>query len=132
MSLQGKDSYILGNTRDSRTHFCYCREMCISPDELERAKQSLLASLKFCFRKTKGKPQLEGVPIMARTKSEFLGSLGTTFQIFKTIADAVMEEGGSDEDLRKILLPSNGLAKNLALVITGKADVILTPASRTV
>lgn len=69
---------------------------------------------------------------MARKKSEFLGSLGTTFQIFKTIADAVMEEGGGDDDLRKILLPSNGLAKNLALVITGKADVVLIPASQTV
>lgn len=60
---------------------------------------------------------------MARKKSEFLGSLGTTFQIFKTIADAVMEEGGSDDDLRKVL-QTNGLARKVALVITGKAAAV--------
>lgn len=69
---------------------------------------------------------------MARKKSEFLGALGTTFQIFKTIADAVMEAGGSDDDLRKVLSPSNGLAKNLALVITGKAETVILPATSTV
>jgi len=63
---------------------------------------------------------------MARKKSEFLGSLGTTFQIFKTIADAVMEEGGSDDDLRKVLQPGNCLATDLGKVIAGKAVVFPT------
>jgi len=61
---------------------------------------------------------------MARKKSEFLGALGTCFQIFKTIADAVMEEGGSDDDLRKVLQPGNGLARNIALLVTGKAAAV--------
>lgn len=60
---------------------------------------------------------------MARKKSEFLGALGTSFQIFKSIADAVMEEGGSDDDLRKVLQPGNSYARSLALVLTDKAMV---------
>lgn len=62
---------------------------------------------------------------MGRKKSEFLGALGTTFQIFKAVADKVMEEGGNDDDMRKILQPGSDLAKNLALVIIGKADVVV-------
>ena len=55
---------------------------------------------------------------------DFLGSLGTLFAIFKMIADAVLEIGGSDEDIVKI----NGnvsLAKDIANVICGQAEVVL-------
>ncbi len=40
---------------------------------------------------------------MARSKSEFLSSLGTAFQIFKAISDQVLNLGGKDEDLRRVL-----------------------------
>lgn len=61
---------------------------------------------------------------MARTRSEFLGAFGTAFQIFKAIADAVMAEGGTDEDLRKVIQPGD-LAKHLALIVTGKAKIVI-------
>lgn len=40
---------------------------------------------------------------MARQKSEFVSAFGTSFEIFKRIADEVMAQSGDDDDLRKIL-----------------------------
>lgn len=40
---------------------------------------------------------------MALQKSELLSALGTAFQIFKAITDEVLNLGGNDEDVRKIL-----------------------------
>ena len=39
---------------------------------------------------------------MAQKKSEFLGSLGKAFQIFKAIVDAILASGGSDEDVARL------------------------------
>ena len=39
---------------------------------------------------------------MARTKSEFLASFGTAFEVFKGLADEVLDLGGSDDDLRRV------------------------------
>ena len=40
---------------------------------------------------------------MARQKSEFVSAFGTSFEIFKRLTDEVMEQGGDDDDLRRIL-----------------------------
>lgn len=61
---------------------------------------------------------------MARQKSAFLSALGIVFQIWKTIVDSVMDVGGGDDDLRKILADKD-LARNLSLLITGKASGIV-------
>lgn len=39
---------------------------------------------------------------MARQKSAFLSSFGVAFQIFKMVAEEVIEIGGSDDDLRSL------------------------------
>jgi len=39
---------------------------------------------------------------MARQRSEFLGSLGKLFAIFKKVVDKVLELGGSDEDIVRL------------------------------
>ncbi len=55
---------------------------------------------------------------MARKKSEFLGSFGKAFQVFKALTDEVLNLGGDDEDLRR--LESNGdLRRKLAELIVG-------------
>jgi|GEM_PF-4322315 len=40
---------------------------------------------------------------MSRTKSELLSSMGSGFEILKAITDEVISQGGSDEDVRRIL-----------------------------
>ena len=39
---------------------------------------------------------------MARKKSEFLSSLGVMFEIWKSLTEAVLELGGTDDDMRRI------------------------------
>jgi len=43
-------------------------------------------------------------------KSEFLSAFGTAFEIWKAITDAVLERGGSDDDIRRILTSEDLLA----------------------
>mgnify|MGYP001572432894 CR=1 FL=1 len=40
---------------------------------------------------------------MARQKSEFVSAFGTSFEIFKRLADEVLAQGGGDDDLRRVL-----------------------------
>lgn len=57
---------------------------------------------------------------MARAKkSEFLSSFGTAFQAFKAITDAVLAQGGSDDDLRR-LISKPSLAQQVAAIIMDK------------
>jgi hypothetical protein len=53
---------------------------------------------------------------MSREKSQFLSGFGVAFEIFKRIADAVLEQGGSDGDLRRVL-SEEGLASGVAKLI---------------
>ena len=54
-------------------------------------------------------------------KSEFLSAFGTVFQIWKAITDAVLERGGSDDDVRRILTSKKFLATIVdAIMETGK------------
>ena len=53
---------------------------------------------------------------MARKKSELLSSLGTVFEIVKAIIDEVLDLGGSDEDVRRIL-KDKSLRKKIANLI---------------
>lgn len=48
-----------------------------------------------------------------KKKSQFLSAFGKTFQIFKSLTDAVMDAGGSDEDVGRILVDEK-LRKELA------------------
>lgn len=58
---------------------------------------------------------------MARTKSEFLKSFGTAFEVFKAITDEVTNRGGTDDDLRRVLSDSS-LRKQVAeLIVNGQA-----------
>lgn len=59
---------------------------------------------------------------MARQKKEFVSSFGTSFEIFKALAEEVYSSGGDDSDLRYILKYRElrrGLAKQI-LVHAGK------------
>lgn len=63
---------------------------------------------------------------MARPKSEFLSSLGTMFQIWKSFTDEVLAKGGTDDDLRQIQTDI-GLRRALAeLVVKGKKQKSIT------
>ncbi len=55
---------------------------------------------------------------MARKKSEFLSAYGVAFQVLKSITDAVLAEGGSDEDLRSLLSDSEK-CRRVAMEIVG-------------
>lgn len=56
---------------------------------------------------------------MSRPKSEFLKAFGTSFEIFKAVADAVIGQGGSDDDLRR-LLSDRVLRFKVAQLIVGE------------
>ena len=66
-----------------------------------------------------GRPHYERVSAMTRPRSELLGSLGKLFEIFKTIADKVLELGGSDEDITRIGTDEK-LAEDIATLICGE------------
>ena len=53
---------------------------------------------------------------MARPKSEFLKAMGTGWEIFQSIANAVLSLGGNDEHLRRILT-SKVLRRQIAELI---------------
>lgn len=57
---------------------------------------------------------------MSRKRSQFLSDFGKAFQIFKTIVDALLKAGGSDEDLGRVL-SDQGLADGIAQVIISKS-----------
>ena len=64
---------------------------------------------------------------MSTKKSEMLSAMGTVWEIVKTIWNAVLELGGTDEDMRKVLKSGgSNLANDLAMVILGKAKVVMT------
>lgn len=44
---------------------------------------------------------------MARYKSELLSSMGSGFEIVKAITDSVIDRGGTDDDVRRILKDKN-------------------------
>jgi hypothetical protein len=60
-------------------------------------------------------------------KSEMLSAMGTVWEIVKNIWNAVLELGGTDEDMKKVLKPGgSNMVNDLALVILGKAKVVMT------
>jgi hypothetical protein len=61
---------------------------------------------------------------MGRPRSELLSSLGKLFAIFKTVADKVLELGGSDEDIALITNEHSILADNIALLIALRSKAI--------
>ena len=64
---------------------------------------------------------------MARKKSELLSALGTTFEIVKALVDEVLNLGGSDGDIRRIL-KDEGLRRRIAeliLVIQDTYEVVV-------
>ena len=60
---------------------------------------------------------------MSAKKSEMLSVAGTIWEIVKAIWNAVLELGGTDEDMRNVLKIKT-MANDLALVILGRADVV--------
>jgi hypothetical protein len=65
---------------------------------------------------------------MARKKSEFLRSLGITFQIFMALVNEVLDQGGSDDDVRRIETDA-ALRKELAALIVGKMQQTTKPTT---
>lgn len=60
---------------------------------------------------------------MARPRSEFLGSLGKLFNVFKKVMDQVLSLGGSDWDIQRLDTES-WLVKDIASVLQGCALAI--------
>ena len=50
-----------------------------------------------------GKERAKERKKMARNESEFLKSFGKAFEVFKSLTDEVLAQGGSDEDVSRIL-----------------------------
>ncbi len=67
---------------------------------------------------TGGKPRRKEGGKMSRKRSEFLGAFGKMFEIVKKIVDAVLEKGGTDEDLERILKEPE-LAQKMAELVVG-------------
>lgn len=57
---------------------------------------------------------------MARQKSDILSGLGTSFEIIKRLSEAVHALGGSDDDLRKMLV-NGDLTHDVAQLLRGTA-----------
>ncbi|MBI2506681.1 MAG: hypothetical protein HYW00_00890 [Candidatus Colwellbacteria bacterium] len=60
---------------------------------------------------------------MARTKSKFVSSFGTAFEVFKGLADEVLDLGGDDDDLRRVLRDKQ-LRRAIAGLIVHKAVTV--------
>lgn len=60
---------------------------------------------------------------MAHQRSEFLGSLGKLFEIFKKVVHGTIELGGDDDDIDRIGTDDQ-LAKDIAAIICGQAEVV--------
>lgn len=65
---------------------------------------------------------------MSAKKSEMLSVMGSVWEIVKAVWNAVLDLGGTDEDMRNILRKKD-LARSLALVILGRAEVFLKKAN---
>jgi hypothetical protein len=63
---------------------------------------------------------------MARKKSEFVRSLGIAFQVFMALVNEVMDQGGTDDDVRRIETDTE-LRKELATLIVGKKEQSAPP-----
>jgi hypothetical protein len=59
---------------------------------------------------------------MGRKKSEFLSGFGVANEILRAIVNAVLDQGGDDEDLRRIIREPD-LASELAKLIVRKKEV---------
>lgn len=68
---------------------------------------------------------------MAQKKSDLLSALGTVFQIMKAIIDEVLDLGGNDEDVRKILKDPI-LCRKIAEIIMAVRSFIATTFKVTV
>jgi hypothetical protein len=60
---------------------------------------------------------------MARKNSEFLSALGKMFEIWKLILHAVLDLGGSDEDLSRLLTDPTRV-REIAKIIVGKREEV--------
>lgn len=56
-----------------------------------------------------------------KKKSPFLSAFGTAFQIFKSLTDAVLDIGGEDDDVRRILIDAD-LRRDLAARIVASRN----------
>jgi len=61
---------------------------------------------------------------MSARKSEMVSVMGTVWEIVKAVWNAVLDFGGTDDDMRNVLR-NKDLANSLALVILGRAEVVL-------
>ncbi|MFH1315615.1 MAG: hypothetical protein ABIH67_04420 [Candidatus Uhrbacteria bacterium] len=59
---------------------------------------------------------------MGQQKSEFISAFGTAWEIWKTIVEAVMSVGGSDDDLRRLLSDSERMTKVAQMIVSGNED----------
>lgn len=67
---------------------------------------------------------------MSREKSQLLSGAGTSFEIVKAIADSVYEQGGNDDDVRRILKEKQ-IRKSIAELLVVHHDEVLTiPVNR--
>ncbi len=59
---------------------------------------------------------------MARKKNEFLKAFGTGYEIFTKVSKAVLDNGGTDDDLRRILSDKNLSRRIAEMVIASRFD----------
>ena len=57
---------------------------------------------------------------MAAPKSQLLTGLGKPFEVLRSLVNAVLNEGGSDEDVERLLSPDKVLAREVARVIMSR------------
>jgi hypothetical protein len=81
-------------------------------------------------REIGSRPKRERRKIMPRNRqekrSDFLKALGKLFEIFKIFVDAVLEAGGSDEDISRIGTDKKLLAELVAVVMKAKEAIAIS------
>ena len=61
---------------------------------------------------------------MARTKSEFLSGFGMAFELLKALVSAVLDAGGNDDDLRRVLKDKT-LARKFAEIVMAERGIVV-------
>lgn len=65
---------------------------------------------------------------MGKKKSEFLASLGVLWEIWKALVNEVLDQGGSDDDLRRIQTDANLRRQIAGIIVGGRSQPVTVPA----
>jgi hypothetical protein len=62
---------------------------------------------------------------LKRKKSEFLSGFGKAYELLKAIIDALLEQGGGDDDLTRVITNKDLASQIAKLILDGKAEIAM-------